>query len=138
MDFQDPLGESIKLVALDETGWVITTVPRGEVLYLARVACNIYGPVTISVQHQERLVRFEAPGNDTVAYFGHVMVTFESKPPNLFAAALTPPVVKAFLPDKPSTPSSARVFSDFEAATAELRQRYSDIDQRMKAVDISE
>jgi hypothetical protein len=130
-EFQNTAGERVAYLSLDETGWVMATVPPGPVK-LAYVACVIYAAVTQTVVHQFEDASFVVPGQNKLAYFGHLAVAFQAKERNLFAEALTPPIVKALLPNEQPPPSFAQVADKFDPAVAEFRARFPESANRLE------
>jgi hypothetical protein len=132
-EFQNMAGERIAYLSLDKSGWVMATLPTGPVK-LAKVVCAIYGAVSQVVSHEFTDESFVAPGQDKIAYFGHVAVAFNAPKKNLFAEALTPPIIQMFIPLKKQPPSFAQIANKFDLAVTEYIQRYPEGEKQLKPV----
>lgn len=133
-EFQNTAGQRVAYLSMDESGWIMATVPPGPTR-LALVVCTIYGGVTENVYHSFLDGSFVVPGHDKLAYFGHVVIAFNHKGKNLFVEALAPPMAKMFIPSPKSPPSVAQVLNEFEDAVAEYRRRFPESVQRLRAVE---
>jgi len=74
-------------LSLDRSGWLFTTVTRGET-YLSTVMCTVGGFVKYNATFHSRALYFDVPGDGTIAYFGHVRINLRSEGSGVVGASL--------------------------------------------------
>lgn len=112
-----------RYISLDKTGWLFTSVKPGEV-YFSRVLCTVTRGTTFNVEYATRDLSFSVPGGSRIGYFGHVQVEFAQEGENLFAAALTPPIAKAFEEVERAPAPNVEIYNRFSEAVREYQARY--------------
>ena len=137
VEFTDKDDHRKQYTSLDKTGWVFTTGVPGET-YLSMGICTIGGFFKKNIHFNTRDLKFNISDQNTIAYFGHVVIRMNDDGSVPVAAYMLGGAVGGAIAGANAAKTTAHAFdvsNKFEEATNEYRQRYGESAERLKLMN---